>query len=516
MRYELRTAAETRFGQFLATRPGTAVLLFALLHFLGLALVILLTQPTPGQDVIEQIAWARDPQWAYAKHPPLPAWIMAAALWASGHQAWIAETLGAATSAASLLVVWLLARRVVDARYALIAVFVLEGVIYFNFAATDFNHNVILLPLWAFIAYAAHRVFIAGTAADWALLGAASALGMLGKYATAFLLLAVLFAFLADREARAKLWGKGPLIAVLCGSAILVPHLLALYKVDFGPFTYASARLKTSTSIFDHVLFPLGWLGAQILNAAPALGLAGFVLLGTKSARARLLPLEIADAGLRRNLQFFSILFAAPFVTGVVIQALGGVRFHDMWGFPMFVLLGIVLALLLAARPLERDPLPVFAVGGLAFLGVAMTAVAVVSVGSPYAMHTGPRHEFPAREMAKQMGSRWTSLYPSAPLRYVISDVWLGGMLTAYHPDRPSVLIAGNFTYSPWVTPEHLQEAGAVIIWHREPDGDRLMKQFPGAIQQPALELPFLTGAAVAPARVNWAILPPARMSAAK
>ncbi len=478
-----------------------------LLHFLGLSAVILLTQPTLGLDVFEQVAWARDPQWAYAKHPPLPAWIMAAAIWLAGNKPWIAAVLGAATSAAALLVVWALARRLVSASLALIAVFLLEGVIYFNVAAADFNHNVILLPLWAFVAYAAHRAFVEGKAMDWTLLGIAAGLGMLGKYATAFLLLAVLAAFLADRQGRAKLWSKGPWIAGVCGTAILAPHIWALYRIDFAPFYYAEERLKSATSIFDHLLFPLGWLGAQLLNSSLALCLAGIVLF---SARSKLLRLENADDGIRRNLQFFGILFAAPLLTGLAIQAVGGVRFHDMWGFPMFVLLGIVVALLIAASPLQgRELAPKFAAGGMAFLGLTAIALFAMNLASPYAMHKGARHQFPAQELAKQLGSRWEAQFPSTPVRYVASDVWLGGMLTAYHPNRPSVLISGNFANSPWIAPERIQRNGAIVIWQGDYDGERLMKQFPDAILQSPLELAYQTGAKVPAARVNWAILPP-------
>ncbi len=515
MRYEPRLAAETRFGYLLATRPAAVVFSLALLHFLGLAFVILLTQPTLGLDVFEQVAWARDPQWAYAKHPPLPAWIMAAAIWAAGNKPWIAAILGAATSAAALPIVWVLARRVAGTSQALIAVFLLEGVVYFNFASVDFNHNVILLPLWAFIAYAAHRAFVEGKLIDWALLGIAAALGMLGKYATALLLIAVLAAFLADRQARAKLWGTGPLIAILCGTVLLAPHLLALYRIDFAPLTYAGERLKNATSIFDYLLFPAGWLGAQLLNAGPALCLAAFLLLGGKSPKLNLLPLDTADASLKRNRQFFGILFAVPLLVCVAAQGLAGVRFHDMWGFPMFVLLGILVALLIAARPQGHDLTPKFAAGSLAFLGLAMTGVAAASWGSAYALHQGARTEFPAQELARRIGSAWAAQFPSAPVRYVAADVWLGGMLTAYDPNRPSVLISGNFKQSPWITRERFKEAGAVLVWHRDPDGQQLMRQFPDAILQHPLELPYQTGAKVPAARVNWAILPPARAFAA-
>ena len=227
------------------------------------------------------------------------------------------------------------------------------------------------------------------------------------------------------------------------------------------------------------------------------------------------MPPETADTCFRRNLQFFVILFAVPLLTGVAVQAIGGVRFHDMWGFPMFVLLGIVVALLIAARPQKLDLVPKFAAAGLAFLGLATAAVAGISFYAPYATHHGTRYDFPAQDLAKQIGSRWEALFPSLPVRYVAADVWLGGMLTAYHPNRPSVLISGNFKASPWVTPEGVREAGAVIVWHRDIDGTKLMKQFPEAIQQRPLELFYQTGAKVPAVQVNWAILAPSRVSAA-
>jgi len=485
------------------------------LHFLGLSFAILLTQPVLGLDAFEQVAWARDPQWAYAKHPPLPAWILAAALWVSGNKPWTAAILGAAASGFALLAVWALARRMMDTSRALIAVFLLEGVIYFNFASVDFNHNVILLPLWTFIAYAAHRAYVEGKAMDWAIFGVAAALGMLGKYATGLLLVAVLLAFLADRQGRKRLWSTGPFIAVLCGATILAPHLWGLYQIDFAPFKYAAERLRTATSVADYLLFPLGWAAAQAVNAGPAICVACVFLWRQRNATQNPLPPQAPDTRLGRDLQFMVILFAAPLLIGVAIQAFGGVRFKDMWGFPMFVLLSVVIALLSTGRPLKQELLEKVAAASVAMLALSMTVIAAVSWGSPYVMHGGSRHQFPAQELAKQVGSRWATLFPSQPLRYVAADVWRGGMLAAYHPDHPSVLISGDFKLSPWITPASINESGAILIWGGDHEGDRLMERFPEAVRQDPIELPYQTEAVVPAARVNWAILLPSQLLAA-
>jgi 4-amino-4-deoxy-L-arabinose transferase-like glycosyltransferase len=436
---------------------------------------------------------------------------MGAVMWMSGNKPWAAALLGPAASALALPIVWCLARRMVDAGRALIAVFLLEGIIYFNFASVDFNHNVILLPLWAFISYTAHRAYREGKLTDWALLGLAAALGLLGKYATALFLAAVVAAFVADREGRAKLGSMGPFIALICGTAILAPHLWGLYKIDFAPFKYAGERLQSAASPSDHVRFPLCWLAAQMVNTALAICLAGALLPPRRLRTFTRNPAPPRAFGpfFWRDLRFVVILFAGPLLVGVAIQALGGVRFRDMWGFPMFCLLGVLAALLTVGLPLRQDVLPKLAVATMAALALAMTAIAGVSVASPYVTKKGPRHLFPAPEMAKAMASQWASLTGSMPLRYVVADIWLGGMLSAYHPDHPSVLISGCFETSPWVTPAGIEQSGAVLVWTSDQEDQKMLKQFPGAIRQDSLQLPYKTEAPVQEARLSWAILPP-------
>lgn len=387
--------------RFLTARPKTAVLSLAVLHFLGLSFAVLLTQSTLNLDVLEQVAWSRDPQWVYSKHPPLPAWIMAAAMWVSGNRPWAAALLGPLASAAALPIVWVYASRMTDPARALIAVFLLEGVIYFNFSSVEFNHNVVLLPLWAFIAYAAHRAYVEGKPADWVLLGFAAALGILGKYATALLLAGVALAFVVGLKGRIRSLGWGPALAVLCGSIVLAPHLWSLYQIDFAPFKYASERLESATSIFDHIRFPVEWLAVQTLDVATALLLSFAFLFPPRRLKDTEQPpqqRQPIDAKLKRDLQFTIVLFATPLLICAAIQAVGGVRFQDMWGFPMFVLIGVPAALFTVMRPPPRNALPKLAIGSLAALTLAVIAVGAFSF-EPYITKRGQKSYIPLRNL---------------------------------------------------------------------------------------------------------------------
>ena len=141
----------------LLAHPKAILFAVLALHFAAFSLIAILTQPTLPLDVIEQVSWARNPEWAYFKHPPLPAWCLAALMALTGGQPWIAALAGPAAATLALWIVWLLARRILDPVRALLSVLLLEGVVHFNVLSLEFNHNIIHLPLWAFIAYASHR-----------------------------------------------------------------------------------------------------------------------------------------------------------------------------------------------------------------------------------------------------------------------------------------------------------------------------------------------------------------------
>jgi 4-amino-4-deoxy-L-arabinose transferase-like glycosyltransferase len=505
-RFEPAAITGRRVPFFLASHADSIAAAFAAFHFLGLSAAVLLTQDTLSGDTVEQIAWSRDLQWVYAKHPPLTVWIMAAAMWASGHKPWAAAMLGPLASAAALFMVYRFASRIMDPVRSLIAMFLLEGVVYFNFASIEFNHNVILLPLWVLIASSAHRIYCRGTAWDWAFFGLAAALGMLGKYASLLLLAAVPLALAADRDSRRKLLGWGPPIAILCGSIALTPHIYHLYLIDFAPLDYANGRLQIAGSAFDQLRFPVSWFAVQILNAGPAILMAAaFLFVWRRNSRE--LPSLAPEC--RRDLRFNFVLFATPFLLCLAIQFLDGVRFHDMWGFPLFTLLGVVTALLTGVQPLPQQILPKFALASTGMLALAIAAICSVSLGSSYLIRKGARIDFPARELTTAVNAQWERLSGASPLRYVIAESRLGGIFAAYHKDHPSVLFNGDFKESFWLKPSAIAESGAILVWDNYRARHKLVSKFPGAIRQTPFELTYHSGSIVSPARVGWAVLPP-------
>jgi 4-amino-4-deoxy-L-arabinose transferase-like glycosyltransferase len=483
------------------------ILLAALaLHFAVLSLAVILTQATLPLDVVEQISWARNPEWAYFKHPPLPAWCLAALMTLTGGKPWITALAGPAATTLALWLVWLLARRILDPVRALLSVLILEGVIHFNALSPEFNHNIVQLPLWAFIAYASHRAIRENGIADWLLLGFAAALGMYGKYSTALLLISIAAYAMYDPTARRRLTEKGPWIAIVTAGVLFLPHAIQVYSVyDLYPLRFPLDRVKKAASFADHLLFPAGWLLAQLWFATSAIILAA-LLFRVKDAKTALPQTEVKTP----DRLFILFLFCGPFLLAAAMQAFDGVRFKDMWGCPMLDLLGLALFAFPAATPITEKGIKRFAAGWLFVFCLATTVIVVLNTVQPYFLQKGVRVHFPAQATSNAIGAAW-SAQTSRPLSVVIGDNWLAGLLSTYHPDRPSILIDGQMWKSPWISKEKLSRDGAVLIWGADSVRSRLLAEFPDAIEQPELVLPFVTQASVQPARIGWAILPPQR-----
>ena len=154
------TPVDRRLTALLERWPPTRIV-WALLtiHVLIWWLLPALLQHNLPLDVIEQLAWGREWQMDYYKHPPLPAWILEAIAIVSGRGPPALYLAGPLASAASLFAVWRLGCVMIGERRAMLAVLAQTGVVYFTIFMPEFNHYVILLPLWVQIDGSEHAWF---------------------------------------------------------------------------------------------------------------------------------------------------------------------------------------------------------------------------------------------------------------------------------------------------------------------------------------------------------------------
>ena len=119
------------------------------LHLVIWTALPILVCPNLQLDLLEDLASGKEWQLGYWKHPPLPWWIADALYRATGSVDAI-YVLGPLAAVLCFYGVWLLAREVVGAFEALIAVLALEGIHFYNFSVVKFAHDQMQLPFWAF------------------------------------------------------------------------------------------------------------------------------------------------------------------------------------------------------------------------------------------------------------------------------------------------------------------------------------------------------------------------------
>lgn len=500
-----RQSAVQNLVDWALTRPGCTFWAFVCLHVAVWSLTAILVQPNLPLDVIEQLAWARDPQWVYFKHPPLVAWVLGAVDRITGGAAAAMHLVGPLATGLAFWALWRLATTVAGPQRGLIAVLLLEGVIYFNIATPEFNHNVIQLPLWSLIAYTAHRALRQGRSIDWLATGLLGALGLYAKYSTVLPLAALGLFILLNRQARRHLAGPGPYLGAGAGLLALAPQFWALHRIDYLPFHFPFERTAPATAWYQHLLFPLDFAGAQLLAIAGALLLIALLRAGRDRAATEATAIAPFDRA------YVMAMGLGPFALTLAFSGLLGLDLQSMWGAPMWCLLGLVAMVLLPAG-ISAAALRRFAVAWLLVFALALAVFAGSKLAGPHLRDKGGRVHFPGAALAQEITTRWRQAYPDRRLDIVIGKHWIAGNVSFYSDARPSIMINGRQEISPWIDDRRLARHGAVIVWEvgsDDPTPEQILAPFPDAVIQAPFRLPWRVGAALPAIEFGWAILPP-------
>ena len=454
--------------------------------------------PNLPLDLIEALAYGREWQLGYDKLPPLPWWLVEAAYRLFGHDVAF-YALAQIAVAVAFVAVWAAARPLVGAVGALVAILILDGLHYVNYTAAKFNHDVIQLPFWALAGYAFHRALRTGRLAQWGLLGAAIGLALWAKYFVVVLAVPLALFVIVDARARQSLRTPGPYVAAAVALLVAAPHLVWLVQNDFLPFRYADVRAAHARNLFDYVSHPLEFAASQLLFLLPALAIAAPLVWPR--------PRD-ADAGANTyDRRIVTVLAFGPAVTLVVLSLATGRALIAMWGYPLWLFLGLWIVMQGAA--IDRGRLKrIVTIWAVVFVGFALAFIVNYAVLPRYDGRYRAAH-YPGEQLAAEMSGRFRAAI-GRPLAYVVSDMWTGGNVGHYAPERPRVLIDGEPRRAPWIDLGDLKRRGAVVVW-TSGDAQTLPAAWRAiaadAVVQPPLRLPFRSG--VNTLTVGWAILRP-------
>lgn len=423
-------------------------------------------------DVIrEGLSWGREWQLGYHKHPPLPSWMVNGAFEMLGDLGpYLLSQLSIITA---YLFIFLLGRRILSEEAALLATMITAAIFYYNWPTPEYNHNIAQIPLWAMAIYGLHRAFIGGKPWGWYLTGLAMALGILSKYTILLLGPVIFFYMLAAPEARRQFLSPHPYLAAIMAVILISPHLYWLIEHDFLPFRYYEGRSASEApDLLKRLLNPLKFLLAQIADHLPtllAMSLAG--LLTKNSLRHSATdggapPEHRRDGTTDQNRRFLLIFLAGPVLLAAIWSLITGDKLRSMWGAPLWSLSAIT-ALYFLNPPVSGAAFHSATKRLLAFLALIPLIYGAAALITPHFSKKPSRTNWPASEMSAYFTEQWQK-NASCPLTIISGDNWLTGLIAHRLSPRPSVLIDGNLTISPWVTKSEIREQGMLIIWQAE------------------------------------------------
>jgi 4-amino-4-deoxy-L-arabinose transferase-like glycosyltransferase len=482
-------------------RPGAAFAAFAALHVaVWTALPTALYRNLP-LDLIEALTYGREWQLGYDKLPPLPWWLVEIAHRLFGTDL-SCYALSQLAIVAAFAAVFATARPIVGAAGALVAVLIIDGLHYFNYTSPKFNHDVIELPFWALAGLAFRSGLRHGRVADWLLLGLALGLALWAKYFVAVLAVPLGLFLLADRDARRALATPGPWVALAAALVVMAPHLVWLVHNDFLPFAYASARAMPSRGLVDHIVHPLVFAVSQAGALVPALVIA--LPLRWPRPAARLVQADDFDR------RIVTLLAFGPAATVVALSLVSGRGLVAMWGYPLWLFLGLWIVMTAGATIDQQRLARVAGLWAIVFIGLAGAFIVNYTVLPPIDQRYRAAF-FPGDRLAGEIAQRFRAA-TGQPLRYVIASMWAGGNVAHYSAEHPRVLIDGDPHRAPWIDLADLKARGAAVVWVV---GDRtnLPAEYRDVARDAQVQPPFTLPArnGIGSVEVGWAILPPGK-----
>ena len=448
-------------------------------------------------DHFEQFTWAHSVEWGYHKHPPLPTWLLAAAIGVFGPSPVWPPVLAASCAIGSAGFTFAIARRLLGPGVAALALLLWGLQQPFSARANLLNHNTVLMLAVSATAWCVLRALASERRAPgwWLATGVAAGAAMLAKYQAVVPLAGIVLALALDGRLADFRVRRGLVCSALVVATFFAPHFAWLVEHRFGTLDYAmqhGQKLDGPERAWNVVSF----LAQQVRLVLPALLFAGLlVLFPGPVARPERLGGEATAEQTRRAWLTGLLLF--PLLATVATGPLLGIGLQNHWGYQALQF----GALWLAWRVRQHA-----VVAGPAWIGLALLlhAVFLAVTMLPAANSGGSARidsRYPAQALADAVQRDWQDR-SICPLSIVVGPSFEAGLVSVYDGGRALVLEDGDFAKSPWITPDQLLRMGAAYI---STSASRL--PLAGVASVGSIDV----GSAAPPGRrrIYWAIVPP-------
>jgi 4-amino-4-deoxy-L-arabinose transferase-like glycosyltransferase len=475
-------------------------------------------------DVAEAWGWGQKFLLGYGKHPPLSGWV--AGLWFRLFPAtdWATYALAMATVSVGMVICWLVARRVVDARRAFLVVVMIALYPIFNFKGFKYNPDLLQLVTLPLVVLAYLNAFEKRSWQSGVLLGLAGALALMTKYWVLTMIGAIGLAALIHPERLEFLRSPAPWVAIATMIVAMIPHIVWLADSHFVPLTYAGDTYSLEDGhlvrqlVFGYLLHNVALLALPVALAALAMALVppGLRLLAraplaiaTRAwARGRNSGVNLSQA---RNVWIIQLIVALGPPLGALVFS---VYMKTDWGISLFFLVPLALVALPALR------LQGAAIFNIAAIWLVLSLATLVA--SPWiaagelAANPDNTATYGARaELARELTQAWHSRFGS---RWAVVAGTMESIqpMVFYSPDHPAAFTPNEAWNSGLTSLEDAKKYGFIGVF--DPNDGRLpafekwvAETAPNAERMVMTTRRFTNGKAGPPMSWNIYIAPPAK-----
>jgi 4-amino-4-deoxy-L-arabinose transferase-like glycosyltransferase len=420
---------------------------------------------SPPMDSVEQLVWVRSLEWGYFKHPPLPTILIWPFVQLFGIHHAVVDIAGGVVIASALWMAWRLVKEMAGAHFAVLSLLGALCITYYSGRTNFYNHNTVLLVFVAGSAWFCWRAFADRSRRAWLALGLMLGLGGLAKYQIVLAALSVVAFWTMKRGWRDALHLRGLLEATGVAAVVFLPHLWWLVTHDFLPMQYARRSAMVAVMpCMQRAAHALHWLVDQGNRLSPAFLLAAGVWWKRRSAAmpgAAASPQASAthpDA--RRFLVAWGLL---PLATIALIGVATGANLQFQWGtaFVLFTCPALMLCCI-RKRAIDAVPLDEALRLFLVVQGLLLATMWATSPVSGLGWSKSQTSNFRSAHFAERIGVP-ARLALDGPVRVIGGKANIASALAIRLPERPLVLIDGDFVASPWVSAEFVERHG--MLW---------------------------------------------------
>ncbi|WP_354064160.1 glycosyltransferase family 39 protein [Bradyrhizobium sp. RT6a] len=461
-----------------ATRPEARlwlVIQLAILHAVlwTFILINLKAAQDVHMDVAEAWGWGQKFLWGYGKHPPLSGWV--AGLWFTMFPPtdWATYALAMATVGIGMVICWLIALRVVDARRAFLVVVMVALYPIFNFKGFKYNPDLLQLVTLPLLVLAYLNAFEKRSWQSGVLLGLAGALALMTKYWVLTMIGAIGLAALIHPERMRFLSSPAPWVAIATMVVAMIPHIVWLADAHFVPLTYAGDTYSLEDSgqvhqlVAGYALHNIALLALPVALAALAMALvppwfrlllhAPLRIVTRAWARGANASVNLSQA---RNVWIIQIIVA-------VGPALGALAFSIYmktdWGISLFFLVPLALVAIPALRVQSAALFNIVAIWLV--LSVATLIASPWIAAREMAANAGNTATYGARsDLARELTQAWHARFAS---RWAVVAGTMESIqpMVFYSADHPAAFTPLEAWGSGLISPDDVKRYGFIGVF---------------------------------------------------